>query len=294
MQTLESRVDVSSATAFSIADREFGALKSIVEARLGISMPESKRAMLETRLLRRLRQLNMTTAAEYCRYLQSERGQAEEMPKFLDLVTTNKTSFFRELPQLDFLQQRVLPEMLLAAAREGRPLRIWSAACSTGQEVWTLVMMLDRLQQTHAPNADYCVWGSDVSGRVLEVAMAAKYDREELAEIDSQYTSRFFMRSKDPAVRLVRVRPEYRRKAGFFHQNLMDAAYRVPAPVDLIFLRNALIYFSREKQMSIVSHVARHLNPGGLFIVGLTESLHGFPLPFRHCGQSVYQHEELR
>lgn len=293
MQPLESPTDGSSATAFSIGDREFGALKTIVEARLGISMPDSKRAMMETRLLRRLRQLSMTTAAEYCRYLHSDRGQAEELHKFLDLVTTNKTSFFRELPQLDFLQDKVLPTMLAAAAREGRPLRVWSAACSTGQEVWTLVMMLDRLAQMHAPNADYCVWGSDVSGRVLEVAMAAKYDREEMAELDPQFTSRFFMRAKDPSVRVMRVRPEYRKKAGFFHQNLMDAAYKVPQRVDAIFLRNALIYFPREKQMNIVSHAARHLNAGGVFIVGLTESLHGFPLPFRHRGQSVYQQEEL-
>ncbi len=243
LTSTEAREVSSQLTAFSIADREFATLKAIVEARLGISMPISKRAMMETRLLRRLRQLNMTTAEEYCRYLQSEQGQKQEMAKFLDLVTTNKTSFFRELPQLDLLQNNILPTMLEVSAREKRPLRIWSAACSTGQEVWTLVMMVERLLQLHSINAEYSVWGSDVSGRVLQTAMAAKYDVGEIADLDSTYSSKFFMRAKDPAVRLVRVRPEYRKKAGFFHQNLMDAKYQVPSLVDVILLRNALIYF---------------------------------------------------
>jgi chemotaxis protein methyltransferase CheR len=276
---------------FSIGEPEFRALRTIVESRLGISMPDSKRAMLETRLLRRLRQLNMSTASEYCRYLQSEKGQNQELSKFLDLVTTNKTSFFREQPQLTLLQDKVLPDLLATAARAGRPLRIWSAACSTGQEVWTLVMMVERVLQTLALSAEYTVWGSDVSGQVLQTAIAAKYDHAELAEMDPYYSSRFFMRAKDPSVRVVRVRPEYRKRAGFFHQNLMDEVYKLSQPVDMVLLRNALIYFSRDKQMTIVGQAARHLVPGGLFVVGLTESLHGFPVPFRHCGQSVYQHE---
>lgn len=276
-------------SAFHISDKEFVVLKSLVEARLGISMPETKRAMLETRLVRRLRQLQMKTASEYCRYLESEKGKATEISKFLDLVTTNKTSFFRELPQLNALQENVLPNLLMAASRSGRPLRVWSAACSTGQEVWTLIMMIERTLQTHSISADYVVWGSDVSGRVLETAVAAKYEQAELTELDSYYGSRFFMRAKDPNVRIVRVRPEYRRHAGFFHQNLMDATYAVPNSVDLALLRNALIYFSRDKQSLIVNQVARYLNPNAIFAVGLTESLHGMKVPFSHLGQSIYQ-----
>lgn len=275
----------------NIADREFERLRHLVEARLGISMPDSKRAMLETRLARRLRQLGLRNPTQYCRYLESETGQRNELRHFLDLVTTNKTSFFREQPQLTFLQETVFPELLTLAARAGRPLRVWSAACSTGQEVWTIVMMLEQIAQARSILADFVVWGSDVSGRVLETAIAAKYDAEELQEMEPYYASRFFMRAKDPESRAVRVRPEYRRRAGFFHQNLMDPTYRVPTQVDVVLVRNALIYFSRVKQTLIVNQAARYLADEGLLVVGLTESLHGIDAPYRHCGQSVYQLE---
>lgn len=275
----------------SLAD--FAKLSLLVESELGISMPESKRGMLENRLLRRIRELNLNTMSAYVAMLKTPEGQRIELPKFLDLVTTNKTSFFRELPQLDFLERKLLPRLLKEATRKRRPLRIWSAACSTGQEVWTLVMMLEQLREAVAPQSDYVVWGSDVCGEVLREAMAAKYSLNDLKEIDSRY-HRFFTRSKDRQLPLVRIRPELRKRAGFFHHNLMTPDTPLPAPVDLALLRNALIYFPRARQQQIVNELAKKLTPQGHFAVGLTESLHGMSLPFRLVEQSVYQREEVR
>jgi chemotaxis protein methyltransferase CheR len=268
--------------------QEFAALKDLVESTLGISVPEHKRSMLETRILRRMRTLHMHSIGEYCRKLQHRSEGPPELQHFFDIVTTNKTSFFRELSQLELLANEFFPDLLRRAARERRELVVWSAASSTGQEVWTLCMMLDRVVRSHGLRADFVVLGSDVSTRVLEVAMAAKYPSSELAEVPEPYRE-YFLRSKDPGRKLVRVAPSLRQRAGFFRQNLMDDRYSLGRQqVDVALLRNALIYFPRELQHLVAERLCGTLRPDGLLAVGLTETLHGAPLPLRHLQQSIY------
>ena len=286
---LESSVPAQQhAPALTSAD--FSRLRQLIESTLGIAMPDSKRTMLENRLLRRLRALGLASFSEYCEVLKQSGSSGPELGQFLDLVTTNKTSFFREPPQLDFLSQ-LLAQKLDEASGSKRPLRVWSAACSTGEEVWTLVMMLDSICRQRSLSCEYEVLGSDVSGRVLGKAVAAKYDQEQLEAVPPQLRLRHFMRSKKADACSVRIVPEMRAKAGFFRQNLMAASYGVGSPVDVLLLRNALIYFSRERQIEIVARATKYLSVGGLFLVSLTESLHGFPLPLTHLGRSVYRRD---
>jgi chemotaxis protein methyltransferase CheR len=276
--------------SLSLSKREFEQLSRLIELKLGIRVAENKRAMLETRIARRMREISVAHISDYCKLLANDREVAERQA-FFDLVTTNKTSFFREQEQLDWLAHSLFPEYLQRAERERRPLRVWSAACSTGQEVWTLAMLLDRVCTRHGIRAQFTVLGSDVSTRVLKIAVAAKYARAELEDLPAEY-AKYFMNSKQEGRALTRIVPELRQRVGFFQQNLMDDEYRLGDPVDIVLLRNALIYFPRERQLAIVQRVNRRLRPGGLFVVGLAETLHGSAEPLQHRGRSVYQREE--
>ena len=151
-------------------------------------------------------------------------------------------------------------------------------------------MLLDRLRRAHAPRAEFVVLGSDVSTRVLKVAISAKYASSELDDVPLEYRN-YFMRSRDPARALIRIVPELRERAGFLRLNLMSEHYEIGEDVDVAFLRNALIYFPRERQERIVQRVHKKLRPGGLFAVGLTETLHGTGLSVTHVGSSLYLKE---
>ncbi|MGC4093304.1 MAG: CheR family methyltransferase [Polyangiaceae bacterium] len=275
------------AAALRLSDKEFTRLRSLIEVNLGIQITDAKRSMLETRIGRRMRELSLGTISEYCARLEDPVNARLEQRHFFDLVTTNKTSFFREPTQLDLIATRYFGDLLRGAARQSRPLRVWSAACSTGQEVWTLCMMLDGVRRAQRIQAEFLVMGSDVSSRVLKTAVAAKYPSAELSEIPPAY-HQYLMKSRDPKRALMRVSPELRKQAGFFHLNLMNEAYDVGDQVDVVLLRNALIYFPRERQHLIVERVHRKLRAGGLFAVGLTETLHGAPIAVSHVGSSIY------
>ncbi|HTU58889.1 MAG TPA: protein-glutamate O-methyltransferase CheR [Polyangiales bacterium] len=274
-----------------LTSSEFQSLQELIEGTLGISMPQSKRAMLETRILRRIRELGITSVGDYCAYLETPAGKHSERSNFLDLATTNKTSFFREPSQFEQVTNQVLPDLLKRMEAARTPLRVWSAACSTGQEVWTLAMLLDDTRARCRTGGSFVVLGSDVSRRVLQTAMEAKYDASELAGVPRDYVQRYFTRSKDRSSSLTRVAPELRRHVGFFSQNLMDGSYALDERVHVIYLRNALIYFSRERQLQIIRRAAEYLVEGGFFVVSLTETLNQTGLDFRHLGSSVYQLE---
>jgi chemotaxis protein methyltransferase CheR len=202
-------------------------------------------------------------------------------------VTTNRTSFSLEFAQLATLAESLLAGKLVACQAEQRVLRIWSAACSSGEEVWALAMMLHRLREQLGIRAQFALLGSDVSGHVLNAAMAAKYATEELCQVPAEY-QRYFLHSKDKRG-VVRVTPELRQTATFFRQNLMDAEYALGEPVDVVLLRTALINFPRERQQQIVTRVCRYVRDDGHLVVGLTEPLHAFPGSPQHLTQSFYQ-----
>ncbi|MFZ5896186.1 MAG: CheR family methyltransferase [Myxococcota bacterium] len=279
--------------ALRLSDREFSELRALIESTLGIQISDSKRLMLETRIMRRMRELSLDTISAYCDRLRDKLRSHQELQHFFDLVTTNKTSFFREPSQLQLLTDNYLGDYLRAAQIQQRPLRVWSAACSSGQEVWTLCMMLENVRARLRLQADFVVLGSDVSSRVLKVAIAAKYASSELNDVPHEYRSHF-MKSRDPSRGLVRVTPFLRQRAAFVQLNLMNERYELDGAFDIVLLRNALIYFPRERQLRIIERVHETLLPGGIFAVGLTETLHGVGLPLQHVGSSIYLKQATR
>lgn len=286
--TAESASGASIAHLASLDEREFRRLAAFIERELGIRMPDSKRVMLESRLQKRLRLHGLAGFREYVDYVFSEQGSRTEMINMIDAVTTNKTDFFREADHFDFLRSRILPRM--AENGTGRVLNFWSAGCSSGEEPYTLAMVLEDFR-SGSPRTDFRILATDISTRVLEAAQRAIYDMEKAEPIPYEYKKRFLFRSKDPDRAEVRIRPELRSKVEFRRVNFMDDTYPVPSGFDTVFCRNVIIYFDRPTQERILGHICAHIRPGGWLFIGHSETLTGMDLPLRSAAPTIYQRE---
>jgi chemotaxis protein methyltransferase CheR len=255
-----------------LSDRHFRSIAELVEAQVGIKLPAGKRIMLEGRLQKRVRVLNYSNVNEYVERLFDEDHFETELVHLIDCVTTNKTDFFREPSHFAFMREFAVPEMLRRRGRSHRPLKIWSAACSTGMEAYTIAMVLDDMV-TNGANFQFSVLGTDISTGVLHIAETGIYTPEMIAPVPAEFAKRYFLSSKDPTKDEVRVVPRLRRSTNFMRMNLMDPVYPVDRDVDIIFCRNVLIYFDKPTQQKVVEQLCAHLRPGGYFIVGHSESM---------------------
>jgi chemotaxis protein methyltransferase CheR len=261
-------LDVSS----RLTDRDFRSIADLVESEVGIKLPASKRLMLEGRLLKRVRALNYSDVSEYVEHLFDTEHFEIELIHLIDCVTTNKTDFFREPTHFAFMKDVAVPELLRRRGRGTRPLKVWSSACSTGMEAYTIAMVLDDMI-TNGAHFGFSVLGTDISTTVLKLAEAGIYTPEMIAPVPADLAKRYFLSSRDPSRDEVRVVPKLRRSTNFMRMNLMDSAYPVDRDVDIIFCRNVLIYFDKPTQQKVVEQLCAHLRPGGYFIVGHSESM---------------------
>jgi chemotaxis protein methyltransferase CheR len=253
-----------------LSDRHFRLLSELIEGHIGIRLPDAKRFMLEGRLQKRVRALEYFDINEYVEHLLDEANFEVELIHLIDCVTTNKTDFFREPAHFAFLRNVAVPEMVRGA--RGRHLKLWSAACSSGMEAYTIAMVLDDMQRAgHAFR--YRILGTDISSGVLRLADQAIYSRDMIAPVPHDMAQRYFMSSRDRSRGEVRMVPELRRSTAFMRMNLMDPVYPVDRDVDIIFCRNVLIYFDKPTQAKVVEQLCGHLRPGGYLIVGHSESM---------------------
>ncbi len=262
---------------------EFARLGALVNSHLGIKMPPAKARMLQARLLRRARAVGLAVG-EYCDFLFSPDGQQRELTHFLDAVTTNKTSFLREAEHFQYLQQVVVPALW---SRGPRHLTVWSAACSSGEEPYTLAMAL--AETTAGRGVGFKVIATDVSTRILRQAAEAIYDEDAAEPLPALWRCKYLLRSKDRNARKVRVAAELRQRVRFQRLNLMEDDYRLGETVDAIFCRNVFIYFDRPTQERVTNRLCRRLRPGGYFFVGLSETLQGLRVPLVTVARSVYR-----
>jgi chemotaxis protein methyltransferase CheR len=270
----------------SISKRDYARLCELIRAEAGINLGAEKRTMLEIRIRRRLKALEMESYDAYCNYLFGHRGMKEEIVHLIDVVTTNKTDFFREPKHFSFLVERVLPQFW---ARSGeRPFFIWSAGCSTGEEPYTMAMLLSEFAEQHS-GFRFRLLATDISTTVLERAARGVYSEDAAGPIPAGLKRKYFMRSRDKADPRVRVAPELRRAIEFRHLNFMDSEYRVAEKVDAIFCRNVIIYFERPTQEAILSKLVQCLTPGGHLFVGHAETLHNMNLPLTPVAPSLYR-----
>lgn len=272
--------------AATLSSRDFDRLSRFIYDTCGIKMPAVKKTMLEARLQKRLRHLGMRSFTHYCDYLFAPEGQEQELVQMLDMVTTNKTDFFREPDHFDFLTRSVLPEWL--SRHEGGTLSIWSAGCSSGEEPYTLAMVLSEFAQKN-PGFDFKILASDLSTRVLDKAKNAIYTEAQVEPVPMELKKKYLLRSKDRSSGMVRVVPELREKVRFRRLNFMDDDFGMREPLDIIFCRNVIIYFDRPTQERLLQRFHRNMKHGSFIFMGHSETLSGLNVALTSVYPTVYR-----
>jgi chemotaxis protein methyltransferase CheR len=269
-----------------LSSRDFSRLAQFIQDYAGIKMPPTKKTMVEGRLRRRAAANGFATLTEYCRHLFDHDGMDTESIHLIDAVTTNKTEFFREPEHFRYLADVAVPELLTKNRR--RELKVWSAASSIGAEPYTLAMVLAELQPRH-DNFSFSVIATDISTRVLEIAVKGIYSEQMIEPVPMDLRRRYLLRSKDASQGLVRISPELRRHVRFGRLNLMDSTYPIDRNVDVVFCRNILIYFDKPTQQAVLERLCDHLRPGGYLFLGHSESLAGLGLPLKPTAATVFR-----
>jgi chemotaxis protein methyltransferase CheR len=249
-------------------------------------MPEVKRVMLQGRLLKRIRQLKMSSYTEYKEYFFSKEGQQKELYNFLSVVTTNKTDFFREPVHFDFLTNTLLPE--LVNEQKKSMVKIWSAACSSGEEPYTISIVLNEFKEEH-PQFGFSILGTDISLNVLDKAAKGIYAEKEVDLIPLNLKKKYFLRSKDRKNPTVKVQPILQKNFSLQYLNLMDSVYDLKETFDVIFCRNVLIYFDRETQEKVINKLCERLIPGGYLFIGHSESVANMNVPLINIKPTIFK-----
>jgi chemotaxis protein methyltransferase CheR len=256
-----------------LAAEEFHLFQALVVRESGIHLGAKNRAMLVSRLWKRLRALELNSFSSYYRRVKAD---PQEMVLMLDCICTNETHFFREPAAFDCLRNRVFPEWVADAdaGKRSRRLRIWSAACSTGEEAYSLAMMM---LTYFPPSAGWNVevLGTDLSTKVLARASAAIWPVEKISGVPVDYQRRFLLKGFGPDKGKIKAADELRQVVWFRRLNLTREPYDVTGPFDLIFCRNVLIYFQWETKIKVVDSLGKYLTPSGYLFLGHAESLHG-------------------
>jgi chemotaxis protein methyltransferase CheR len=269
-----------------LGDAEYDFLRRLIYERSRINLGADKRVLVASRLAKRLRHLGLKDYRDYCDLMRSPRGE-EELQFLIDRISTNHTNFFREIKHFEFLEQKFLPDWRANRANQGEPLRVWSAASSTGEEPYTIAIHLAE----HLAPAESGAWqieGTDISTRVLEVAKRGVYAAERLSGISPEMLRRHFKKGVREWDGSFRVKDELRARVAFQHLNLLEPPYPFKKNFHVIFCRNVMIYFDRPTQETLVAHLAERLVPGGFLLVGHSESLNGIKHPLRLVQPAVY------
>lgn len=265
---------------------EFTRIQRLIHHQAGIFLPDAKRALVVARLGRRVRDLGLGSFGAYFELVEADPAEHTRM---LDAICTNETRFFREPRQFDFLETDVLPSWKQRgeAGLAPKRIRVWSAACSTGEEPYSLAMLL----RTHFPlEAGWTVeiLASDLSTKVLAAAGEAVWPVERAEDIPPPYRRAYMFRGIRGEEGKMRAQPKIRSMVSFQRINLVDDRYPVDGPFDLIFCRNVLIYFDRETKAAVIDRLTRHLSPTGMLFLGHSETLHSGNHALRHVGPTAY------
>ena len=263
----------------AMSQKEFVRLREFIYRECGITLIDAKKTMLEARLQKRLRQLNLKSFSQYCDYLFSKSGVEEELTDMLNQVTTNKTDFFREPAHFEYLKQKALPEL----TRLNRSLLVWSAGCSSGEEPYTLAMVLKDF------GCAFTVLATDISTKVLEKARLAIYDDERIAPVPEEFKKKYLLANKDRTKKLFRVVPELRERVKLRRLNFMDSDFGFREPIDVIFCRNVIIYFDKPTQERLLNQFCRYLSPDGYVFMGHSETLLGMDVPLVPVAPTIYR-----
>jgi chemotaxis protein methyltransferase CheR len=263
---------------YTLTDEAFRELRDIIYKTSGIYYTESKKYLLESRILKRIQALKLNSLYDYVNFIKNPANRGE-LKNLFDAITINETYFFRAEQQFESLEKIIIPELIKNKAGTPNPtIRIWSAACSTGEEPYTIAMIvLEKIKPLY-PNVQFQILGSDISNQVLEVARNGVYKEYSVRNMPELYLKKYFI-SKDG---LFYLKDDVKRLVRFSNINLFDATQvRMVSNCDIIFCANVLIYFDIPAKQKVVSYLYDALNVGGYLFVGYSESLHGISKAFK-------------
>ena len=272
---------------YELTDTQFHRIRALVREHTGIALSDAKRQLVYGRLSRRLRALKLGSFREYIELL--ERGVANELEEFINAITTNLTSFFREPHHFEYLATDLLPQIV---ARDSgvRRARIWCCAASTGEEPYSIGMVLrEAAAQLHG--FDIKVLATDLDSAVLATAANGIYNAERLTSVGSKRASRFFRKGSGAHAGQFRVQDELRNLITFKQLNLMHE-WPVRGPFDAIFCRNVIIYFDKDTQRALFARMATLQRPGDILFLGHSESLYHVSDQYELVGRTIYRRND--
>jgi chemotaxis protein methyltransferase CheR len=262
----------------SITQPEFQLFKKFIYGQVGISLSDNKQSLVSGRLAKRLKYYNFNTFKQYYEFIHQKGNEAEQQV-VVDFLTTNETYFFREPKHFDFIRDKVLPQH-----NRTKQFRVWSAACSSGEEPYTLAMVLAE----HLQSSLWEIIASDVSTRVLETATRGRYPQDVIEDIPRNYLLKYCLKGTGSQDGVVLISKELRRQMRFQHINLMHPLPKL-GELDMIFLRNVMIYFDNDTKRALLDRMYTLLKPGGYLFISHSESLNGISEKFKIVQPSIYQ-----
>lgn len=273
-------------TEFEFADQDFQRIRRIINDIAGISLADGKRELVYSRLSRRLRHLGLRRFDDYCQLLETGGDHNAELGEFVNALTTNLTSFFREPHHFEFLGAELLPALIRERNFGNRRIRIWSAGCSTGEEPYSIAMVLR--ETLPAVGWDAKILATDLDSNVLATAERGVYESSRVKDLSEARLRRWFQKGRDAQAGLVRAAPELRELITFRRLNLMED-WPMRGPFDIVFCRNVVIYFDKPTQRVLFERFADLLVDRGHLFVGHSESLFKVTERFTPLGKTIYQ-----
>ncbi|HEY3309885.1 MAG TPA: protein-glutamate O-methyltransferase [Desulfuromonadaceae bacterium] len=270
-----------------LKEKEFNIFSKFIYQEVGIKLPPAKKIMVEARLQKRLKALGLRTFEQYSDYVFSSEGKSDEVIHLIDVVTTNKTDFFREPAHFEYLVKKAIPTLIgNSDAGIRSPFRIWSAGCSTGEEPYTMAMVLTEFAES-LPGFRSSILATDISTQVLAKARNAIYAEDRVDTIPLNMKKKYLLKSRDKHKSLIRMTPHIRSMIQFQRLNFMDD-FDMREQMDVIFCRNVIIYFDKPTQERLLNKFCRQLVPGGYLFLGHSETLNGLNVPLNPVASTVY------
>jgi len=271
-----------------MTEGERGRIGDFIEDEYGIKMPPAKKGLLEGRLAKRVAACGLSDYGAYFDYVTKDPAGQDEYLRFMDLVSTHETSFFREAKHFDFLRRNALPALCEEGRR--RSISVLCAACSTGEEAYTLGMTIDAaLMELRRGDIEFGVEGIDLSNNAVAIAERGVYLAERIKKVPDAMRNRYVMASKDRSKDLCRIVPELRENVRFHTGNLLGDLALIRQRYEIVFCRNVLIYFDRSNQYKAIARLIGHMSADSFLFLGHSETMLSFDLPLRSVSHSVYQ-----
>jgi chemotaxis protein methyltransferase CheR len=265
-----------------IGEAEYEFIRRLIYEQSRINLGAEKKVLVAARVMKRLRALKLPNFDIYCQYLRSSKGR-QEAPLLVEAISTNHTQFFRESRHFDFLKNVVVPKW---RAHGPGPIRVWSAAGSSGEEPYTIAIVLS---EALGLKSDWRILATDISMRMLDLGRGGIYSADRLTQVPPELQRRYFQRGVGSSEGQYRVKEELRRRVDFLQLNLLQPTYPFATEFDLIFCRNVMIYFDRETQQTLIEKITPRLIGGGYLMVGHSESLNGIHHRLSVVEPAIYQ-----